>query len=268
MSLNAAFNGALSGLQAFGKLSETISSNVANAATPGYAQRSVSLSSNEIGGGVGVVGVMRNGDPAVVATRRSAEAQFASADLVATFQSQLLQGIGTPDNPASLSARYAAFEASLMEAASAPNAPARLDAVVFAAKDLASVINRSAAAISDARTTADKAIVKDVELLNQSLRDVASLNTQITLSRSRGVDTASLIDQRQLAIDAINTIVPVREVSRPNGQVALISEGGAVLLDGTPAEVTFSAATTVTPSGGATPRPLPTRIAPAPPWTA
>lgn len=247
MSLNAAFNGALSGLQAFGKLSETISTNVANASTPGYAKRSVTLTASDTSVGVGVKGVARADDIVVVSARREAEAQFAAADITASFHAQLTTAIGTPDDPTSLSARVAALEGSLVEAASAPDAPTRLDALAFAALDLATGINAAATTISDARQAVDQSIGQQVSQLNDALRDVASVNKQIATSLAQGLDTASLIDQRQVIIDQINTMVPLREISRPNGQVALLSEGGAVLLDGKPAEFEFTASTLVTP---------------------
>ena len=76
MSISSAFNGALSGLQAFAKKSELISSNIANATTPGYGARGVDLTSNEVAAGVVVGSVSRAVDPAIVAARRSAEAAF------------------------------------------------------------------------------------------------------------------------------------------------------------------------------------------------
>lgn len=247
MSISSAFNGALSGLQAFGKMSEVISSNIANATTPGYGKRSVVLASNDVAAGVGVVTISRNADPVIISARRTAEAQFAGADLIADFQAQVMQNIGTPDNPTSLTARLADLEASLIEAASFPDAPARLDKVVLAAQDVTDALNSAANVVSDLRSAADRSIGIQVERLNTALRDVDALNTQIANVASRGINTAGLLDQRQLLIDEINTIVPVREIARPNGQVALFSDGGAILLDGLPADIGFDPVNTVTP---------------------
>jgi len=247
MSLNAALNGALSGLQAFGRVSETISTNVANASTPGYAKRSVTLASSDVNAGVGVTGTVRADDMVVIAARRGAEAQAAAAELTASFLSQVTAAIGTPDDPASLTGRVAELEASLVQAASTPDAPPRLEAVAFAAVDLANGINVAATIVSDARSAADQSIGQQIEQLNQSLRDVATLNQQIATTSAQGLDTASLVDQRQVIIDTVNAIVPLREIPRPNGQVTLLSEGGAILLDGKPAEFSFSASSLVTP---------------------
>ena len=73
------------------------------------------------------------------------------------------------------------------------------------------------------------------------------LNVRITAANSRGSDIASLQDQRQLLIDEINQLVPVREVERQNGQIALYTEGGAILLDGPAATVGFTPVNLTTP---------------------
>lgn len=50
MSISSAFNSATSGLKATSKLASTISSNVSNALTAGYAKRTTALSSVVAGG--------------------------------------------------------------------------------------------------------------------------------------------------------------------------------------------------------------------------
>lgn len=55
------------------------------------------------------------------------------------------------------------------------------------------------------------------------------------------------MDQRQAMIDSISEMVPIREVPRDNGQIALITSGGAILVDGKAAELSFSPVGVVTP---------------------
>jgi flagellar hook-associated protein 1 FlgK len=55
------------------------------------------------------------------------------------------------------------------------------------------------------------------------------------------------MDQRQLAIDRISEIVPVRTMPRDRDAVALISTGGAILLDGTSAEIGFIRSNEIAP---------------------
>jgi hypothetical protein len=60
-------------------------------------------------------------------------------------------------------------------------------------------------------------------------------------------DASPLMDQRQQLIDKIAEIVPLRQIDRDTGQIALISTGGAVLLDGRPALFGFTPVGKVTP---------------------
>ena len=79
MSITSAFNSAMTGLTAAGRASSVVSENLANAMTPGYAKRSLTLSSSATTLGVKIVGINRNIDPAIQSSRRSTEAELGSA---------------------------------------------------------------------------------------------------------------------------------------------------------------------------------------------
>ena len=65
-----------------------------------------------------------------------------------------------------------------------------------------------------------------------TLSRIERSNGQIRAALAQGRDTAALEDQRQTMIDQISEIVPLREIARERGEVALYTMGGAVLLDG------------------------------------
>lgn len=50
----------------------------------------------------------------------------------------------------------------------------------------------------------------------------------------------ALLDQRQQAVDEINEIVPVNIAQRSHGQIALFTDGGAILVDGKAATLSFN----------------------------
>lgn len=248
MSISSAFNSALSGLTAAGRASAIVSENIANAMTPGYARRSLSVASlSEAGAGVKVVGVVRHADPGIVANRRSGDAAFGSAKTLADFHTRFSELVGTTSDPQSISTRLANFESSLIAAASRPDSPQRLDAVAYSARDLADGISRAADGVRSMRTQADRSIGVQVDRLNQALGDVQKLNTRITATQSSGGNTAALLDQRQMLVDEINEIVPISEVNREYGQIALYTDGGAILLDGPAATLSFNASNDTLP---------------------
>jgi flagellar hook-associated protein 1 len=256
MSVTGALNNAMTGLRAAGRGAEIISSNISNALTPGYGRRVLSLSSSNIGdfGGVRVNGITRMVDPGLVADRRHAHAEQGQAHIAADFLARIENLIGTPDNPRALTAQLAGFENDLITAASRPDAPERLNNAVASARGVTLALNNASSGIQDARTTADRTIKAQVAEMNSALSQVAALNSQITALQVQGGDISSLQDLRQQVVDRIAELVPVREAPRSNGQVALYSVGGAVLLDGTPATLGFTASNLVTPymslSGG------------------
>lgn len=246
MSISSALSNAMTGLRAAGRSSEVVSANIANALTPGYGVRDLSLSSSQIGG-VSIDGVVRNVDPALLSSLRLADAEFGNTTDKARFLNEFEGILGTPDEPNSLSARMAEFENSLITAASRPDAPERLQIVADSARDIATLLNDASDQVQRVRSDADRNIQIQVDRLTNALSNVKELNEQITRTLTTGGNASSLFDNRQALVDEISKIVPVRQVPRDNGEIALYSIGGAILLDGSVAEIEFSAVNQVTP---------------------
>ena len=249
MTITSALNSAMSGLRAASRASDIVSSNVANALTPGYARRSLSISSSPIGnnGGVIINGIQRHVDAQLISDRRLSGAEFGYRTYTTDYLTRIEDLIGTPGQQGSLSARLADFENSLITASSRPDATERLDSAALSARDLAKSVNVIADGIQDARTDADRSIATQVTRLNDALKAMEKLNSQITSAHVKSNDVAALQDQRQLVIDEISEIVPVRVAERDHGRVALYSTGGAILLEGRAAEIGFEPANVVTP---------------------
>ncbi|MVO17882.1 flagellar hook-associated protein FlgK [Parasedimentitalea huanghaiensis] len=239
MSITTALSTAMTGLTAAGRASSVVSENIANSLTPGYAQRSLVLSSGAATPGVRVEGIQRNVDPAVQAGRRVAEAEHDNIKAQADFYTRLSGLVGSVDDPFSITSRLSNFDGSLIEAISRPDSMPRLNDLSLQAEALADTISTAAEGLRDLRTTAERTIDAQVDTVNQALKDVQKLNARIMVSQAGGMSTAAMLDQRGQLIDQINQIIPVNVVQRDNGQVALFSQGGAILLDGNPAELSF-----------------------------
>lgn len=250
MSVTSALAGALSGLSATSRQAEILSSNVANATTPGYARRQVSLSSVSLAGqgqGVQVVGITRDVDRQLLGERRIAQASNGDRDIRAEFLKRLEQTLGTPDSEASLAARLAAFDQALVEAAGRPDSQARLNAIVATAKSLVEGLAAASDDIQAARATADRRIGEEVNALNSTLSRLQDLNVSLRSFSGAGRDISALLDERQQLVDQISAIVPVREIPRDLNQIALFTTGGLPLLEGSAAVFGFTTTHTVTP---------------------
>jgi len=243
MSIAGSLSSALSGLTANARAAEIVSSNIANAMTEGYGRREIILRSRQVGDtgqGVSVMGVHRHADMVLIGDRRWAEATAGNHRTQSEFLQRLEGVLGSPEDAQSLGGRIAAFDTALIEASSRPESDARLDRVAETARALAAQLGTVSADIQSARTTADDRIEHSVRQLNTALTRVGELNKLIRSNSGTGRDPSALIDQRQQVIDSIAAIVPVREVARDNGQVALITTGGATLVDGSVAQFGFS----------------------------
>ncbi|WP_170761288.1 flagellar hook-associated protein FlgK [Ruegeria lacuscaerulensis] len=241
MNMTTAFNNALSGLTAAGRGASVVSDNIANALTPGYARRSLELTTNTISGtGVRTVGVVRHQDPVLTANRRTTDADLAHQTTISGFHSRFETLVGTADEATSLSARLADFDNSLITAASLPDSAERLDQVARTGRDLATGLNAASEGLRQLRSDADRTIGKQVDNLNQTLKDIEELNAKIPAIKYSGGDIGGLLDQRQVLIDQVNELIPVNVVPRANDQVSLYSDGGLILLENTAAEFSFT----------------------------
>jgi flagellar hook-associated protein 1 FlgK len=250
MSITSALGSALSGLSATSRQAEILSSNVANATTPGYARREVGLRAAVLAGtgqGVAVTVVSRDVDRQLLGERRLAQAGGGDRDLRAAFLARVEQAVGTADGAGSLAARLAAFDAALVEAAARPDAEARLHAVATTAASLAQGLAEASDQIQSARADADRQIAEEVGRLNDALGQLRTLNVTLRSFSGSGRDVSALLDERQRLIDSVAAIVPVREVPRDRDQIALYTLGGAPLLEGSAAVLGFSATRVITP---------------------
>lgn len=245
MSLSTSLSNALSGLNAASRGAQVVSSNISNALTEGYGRRVLETSAAVNGGqsgGVRVDGVRRDTNLALISDRRLSEAETGQAETRADALSRIEAALGTPDDADSIAARIAALESSLVSAASRPDSTTRLADVLSAAQGVAGTIQAAASDIQSVRMDAENAISQDVETLNSSLSRIAELNVEIRSHAGSNVDTSALYDQRQILVDRIAEIVPLRQIARDGGTIALYTETGAALVDGQASEFAFQPA--------------------------
>lgn len=245
MSISSALNSALSGLSASSRQTDIISGNLANALTPGYAPRSLGLEAQGTGG-VTVTGINRHVDPVLLGDRRLADSALADAQTRAGFAASVERVLGLPGAGDSLMDRITAVEASIAAASARPEDDIRLSAVLRDLTALNTALNTASGRIETLRSRADSEVAGTVAQLNTGLAQVAEINMRIIATRSAGHETASLEDQRQQVIDSIAELVPLRQLERSRGAVALVSTGGALLLDGQAVQIGFEATPLVT----------------------
>ena len=249
MSISASLANALTGLTAASRAAELVSSNVANSMTEGYARRELELSprfTGSIGAGVQVDGVRRIVDEVTLRERRLAGADVGFARAGNEFYEDVFLLLGAPGETGSLTSLQTELEASLLSASSRPDSDSRLSAVLTDAVALTRKFNQIGDGLQGLREDADDAIGVEVERLNSTLQRIADLNGEILRLRPTNASYPDLLDQRQMLVDEISETVPIRQLARENGTIALYSMGGALLLDVTPATFGFQPTAPIT----------------------
>lgn len=235
MSISNSLSNALSGMNAASRMAEIVSSNVSNSLTDGYGRRSLNLSSAVVGGrgaGVEIGSVNRHVDRGILGDRRLAGASLGGFGSLVSTLNRIQDTVGQAGDSGSISARIVAVESALIDAASDPASTIRLSSLGGRLSDVAASLNASSGDIQTQRAQADTSIAGQVSQLNTALAQVEQFNVDISYSHHNGVDPSGLLDQRQRVIDVIAEIVPVRELDRDGGQVALMTPNGETLIDG------------------------------------
>lgn len=249
MSLSSALSNALSGLNTSALEAELIANNVANAQTAGYTRKVAELSAVSVdgsGAGVTVSGIRLMEDPAAVASRRQSDAEFALHSTTAAGLGDLTALLGTPGNFSALGETAARFEASLLAAANDPASAPRLANAVGAAGQYVEALTSLSTETQALRASADAEIATQVEQVNTNLQSIEALNREIRMLTQSGGDASALLDERKSLIDQVASILPIRTSSRPGGEVAIYTNGGAKLLDGPASELALTGTPIIT----------------------
>lgn len=226
-------------MTASARMAEVVSSNVSNALTEGYGRRSLNLSSGVVGGrgtGVEIGQITRHVDHGILSDRRLSDARLNAFETLAQTSKTVQNIIGEVGSDNAISDRIVAVERALIDAASDPSSYARLNTLQDRFQDLTGALNSAAKQVQAERARSDSNIAAQVDELNAALSQVERLNGDITYSVNTGGDPSGLIDARDVVIDQIAELVPVRSLARENGRVALMTPQGEMLIDG-PAKV-------------------------------
>jgi flagellar hook-associated protein 1 FlgK len=251
MGLSQALAAAVSGLHANQAGLSLVAGNVANANTPGYVRKTinqVAVADSGTAIGVRIGEVQRHLDEFVQKQLRAENAGAAYADLRANFYNQLQQIYGQPGSNTSLDSTFNNLTSALQALAASPDDSSARIGVVSAAQLMAQQLNSMAQNIEDFREHAESGIATSVTTANEMMQRIAALNTQIAQSGLQDTATATMMDQRDLAIDQLSQILDINVVSGPNNQVTVYTGSGLLLVGDKAATLNFDARGTLSAS--------------------
>lgn len=239
MTLAATFSNALSGLGAANLRAELLSFNIANAATPGFARRDLSLETS-VPGGVRAVAVNVASGGRSESALLDAETRSNGASLRAEALATLNAAFGEAGDDDGLYAVFSRFEQRLEDLRLSPESGAAQLAFLDAAKDVASTFQALDTRAQDLRLEADRAIAEGVGRVNDALAQLRQLNAEAARPRGASVDTVA--ERQRTLVTEIARELDI-EVDGQFGEVLTIrTRGGFQLLGARAAELGFAPA--------------------------
>lgn len=230
-------NVGVSAMQAYQQALQTVSSNIANASTPGYHRQQVrfvdrnpiTVGRLQIGTGVDVSALVRV--RSAVIEQSLTTNIWTQADVNAQLETlQQLETLLTPGEGALPSRMQTVFD-RMFQLSSRPDDGTLRRQAVNSVQDLAQEINSLSASMGQLQQMLDAEIGEAVSTVNQLTAQIAALNRQIGISENSGNGTANdLRDQRDQLMGELAQYVDVRTwewAGQPD--VAAFGSGGVPL---------------------------------------
>jgi flagellar hook-associated protein 1 FlgK len=246
MGLSSALASAMSGLRANQAALSIVSSNVANSQTPGY----VAQTPNQIevvNGGFGATamtnGVSRELDTFVQNQLRTETGGSGYADQMANILKQLQNVYGSPGNDGTLETALNNFTSALQALSTSAGSSSAQTVAVGAAQALAQQLNATTKGIQSLRSNADQDLGTSAQQANAAMQQVADINTKLQGLLPNDPTAATLMDQRDQAINTLSKYVDVRVVTDSSNQANIYTTTGIQLVGaGLASQFSFSSA--------------------------
>jgi flagellar hook-associated protein 1 len=233
MSLSSILNVGTSGLLVAQTQLRTVSDNIANVNTPGYARRVVDQSSrslSEMGGGVEVAGIRRVVDQFLQQATLSASSDAGAAAALSEMLDRAQSLFG---DPSSATSYFNQLDKSLQSFSSAGLDPTSRVSRNQALSTLTDFLNQSSGVAANLRTLrgeADAQIKSKVEQVNQLLVQIDDLNASITRAKVGGLDASGAQNAQSQLIDQLSGLMDVALQPGADGRTIVRGPNGSLLV--------------------------------------
>lgn len=234
MSLTDILSSALSGLSASQAAIRTVSNNIANVNTPGYARERVTLETGTSSGRVNGVVV---GEPSRIADRYLEETVYTRAGdagraaTTSDYLDRLQSLLGANGAESALPARLDAISAAATAATATTGGAQTSAALIGNVDDAISTLRQLGQDVDGIRSDAEGAVSSTVDRINTLLRTVSDLNDSVSRLSVLGRSSAGPADQRTSALQELSGLIGITAREQSNGKVTIETKSGTPLLD-------------------------------------
>jgi flagellar hook-associated protein 1 FlgK len=234
MSLGSALATAMSGLRANQAALAIVSSNVANAQTPGYVTQAVNQIETQtagVGSDVRIAGVNRQLDQFIQSQLRTETSGGAYANQIANILGHLQSVYGSPGDAGTLENAFSNFTAALQQLSGSPGSSAQISAL-SAAQSLAQQLNATTQGIQSLRSSTEQDLSTSVATANNAMAQIAQINSRLLGLSPTDPGAATLMDQRDNAITQLSQLMDIRVVTDGSNQSTILTTTGVQLVGG------------------------------------
>ena len=233
MGLSSALASAMSGLRANQAALSIVSSNVANAQTPGYVVQTpnqIEVTTGDFGSTAKTTGVSREIDGYVQNQLRTETGGSGYADQMANILKQLQSVYGTPGNSGTLENALNTFTSSLQALSTSAGSSSAQRVALGAAQALATQLNVTTKGIQSLRSNVEQDLSTSSQAANAALNQIADINTKLQGLSPTDPSAATLMDQRDQAINSLSKYVDVRVTTDGSNQANIYTTTGVQLV--------------------------------------
>jgi len=243
MSLNTILNVATSGMMAAQTGLRVVSDNIANINTAGYVRKTIAQSnlvSNGMGVGVNIDAIKRATDKFMAAASLNGASDAGRTSAVATAMDNAQKLFGDPSAKTNFFATLDDVYAAFSMAADDPSSTLLRSSAVTKVEDFLGESKRITSSLSSQIKDTDNRIGADVDRVNDLLKQIDSLNVDITRAKMAGADGTGSENVQSGLINELSTYMNIQVSDRSNGGVMVRSAEGVTLAGNGPATVTYN----------------------------
>lgn len=243
MTITSIINNSLTGIFTSQAALKTVTDNVSNVNTEGYARKVVRLDpkiTGAQGAGVEISSVERVVDKFLEKSTYATKADASRYELENRFHARMQAILGRPDVNSSLSGKINDVFSSMSELALNPLSTILKESTVTTINSFGDELNMIADNIQSMRLDASTKIGETIEKINSLIKRVDYLNPLIIKETVTTGNAGSLIEQRAQALSELSELIDINVVEVGNNKIDITTKSGLSLLGNVRRELQYN----------------------------
>jgi len=145
---------------------------------------------------------------------------------------QQIQSLFNETAGTGLQTNITAFFNSLSQLSTSPSDSNTRQAVLSAARNLATSFNQASVNLSNLQNNVNLSVTQSVLQINTLATQIAAINAQVSAAVTSGNNSGPFIDQRQQLLNQLSNLVGISEINAGNGSLTITTANGAPLVVG------------------------------------